>query len=287
MSKKNYRSIPMIEKLKIRRTLKQLASDIKDFIVSQAGAISFKVIEDLSSLGVLEVEKFRSPIWDSDAFTEEYFVKIVECMNKSYPIFDEASNGLIQAADREGVVNLSDSNIFSAKHSALVDNIIVRLPSFSFAPIDEIVDIKKHLGDSIIRFRSQMLKYTEEINNIPWSEDFFNDCSIIYHREVAPTILEIDELTKENGFVKNLAVNILSDKTTLGSIVVCLAAGGLASRLIQLPVDKGLFGIAASNILSNVIKTYDDYSKGQQQIKKNNLYFYHQAGNLLSSTIKR
>lgn len=109
---------------------------------------------------------------------------------------------MIKSAIEEKIITLNKSSEFEAKHAKLAGNLLIALPSFEFATTDEILDIRKELEKPLVRFRSKLLAYDAEIQSMPWDEEFQFECIKLYQQEVAPAVLEIDELTKESSFIK-------------------------------------------------------------------------------------
>ena len=56
----------------------------------------------------------------------------------------------------------------------------------------------------MVRFRSKLLNYSEQIQSLPWDKDFASEYQILFDKEVAPEIIEIEEATKDNSFIKNI-----------------------------------------------------------------------------------
>ncbi len=55
------------------------------------------------------------------------------------------------------------------------------------------LDIRQELERPLTRFRSAMIKFSSEIKSASWDLDFVSDADQVFRREVAPTILDIEE----------------------------------------------------------------------------------------------
>ena len=130
-----------------------------------------------------------------------------------------------------------------------------------------------------------MLEYSDSIQVMPWNKDFVSECSILYEKEIAPAILEIEERTKENSFIKNLAKNVITDGDFLkssGGLMVGVAAAGVISSFSQaVSMDTAIIATGGAWAVQKIATTYDEYNKTKREIAKNDLYFYYQAGKRL------
>jgi len=222
---------------------------------------------------------------DVDGCVAEYFDLLSKSISSSYPLFDETSNGLMRAAIREKVICLSDHEKQKITHAGVSDNFIQRLPSFEEAPVDEILDIRKELSAPLIRFRSKMLSYSEGIQALPWDDDFQAECSLLYNKEVVPAVLEIDEMTKGNSFVKNIGKKVLGDDKffdSVGGLVVGIAAAGVIPTFTQaISQDAAIITTGAVWGAKKIYAAYSEYLAQKKEIEKKDLFFYYKASKRL------
>lgn len=252
-----------------------------------------KNLNDINKLiknNTLKILQFNSDlVKDTDRYCIEYYNKLKHYISLFYTVLDDISNELIKYMSEFGIIDLSNSDKFNIKHGGLTEDIMMKLPTFDFLDIDEILDIKKELNNSIVRFRSAMLGYTDEIKEMPWNEDFYNEAHTLYNKRIKPSLQEIDELTKENSFIKNLGLNlidnnIINNSLQIGIGVFCFNAmneffnfmstnSATISGLTALTVSK--LGIALKDTIKN-----------KQDIKKKDLYFYYKAKKLIENKTK-
>lgn len=90
----------------------------------------------------------------------------------------------LQLSDR--VIRRAESQ---AKHSALAANLFERLPDFSLAPIDEIIDVRQELRPYLDRFRGGISTYAEGIQSAPWNRDFAAEADELFIKHVKSGIL--------------------------------------------------------------------------------------------------
>ncbi len=103
-------------------------------------------------------------------------------------------------------------------------------------------------------------------------------CIKLYQQEVAPAVLEIDELTKESSFVKNLGYTFLTDKSALektGKIFITIAMAGIISAFSDvLSRGQALSTAGGAYAISKVATAYKEYEKNPFDIMKKDMYFY-------------
>ena len=285
VSSKQYKSLSMPQKIEMRRLLNAISKEMDDYLLSMIGESQSKELASLLKSEKLVLKKFEHNIADTDGCVSEYFGLLMDSIHTSFPLFDEISNDLMAAAVRSRVISLSDTECRKITHAGLSKNFIHRLPSFDSASVDEILDIRKELGGPLIRFRGKMLEYSDNIQAMPWDKDFIDECSILYEKEIIPSILEIEEQTKDNGFVKNLAKNVITDGDFLksaGGLLVGVAAAGVISSFSQaFSTDTAVILAGGTWAAQKIAMTYEEYHKTKQEITRNDLYFYYRAGQLL------
>lgn len=282
---KRYKSIPYVKKYEIQRQLRSFTIEICERILSLVGEQHGSELQTLIDKGQVKIEKFSHSLGDLDLCVKEYCDLLTKSIQSSYPLFDTQSNDLMKAAVDSRIVNLSSIDKRKINHAGLADNYIRRLPSFSEASMDELIDIKKELSKPLIRFRSKMLEYSEAIQNMPWDADFESECELLYNKEVVPAVLEIEENTKDGNFIKNLGRTLLADEgvwKSTGGLVVSVAAGGVISAFNNaISSDTAMLVTGGTYAATKIASAYEEYITNKREIKRKDLYFYYMTGKLL------
>lgn len=284
---KQYASVPMNVKIPLINALKKFEIEVSRTLLDLLGEEDCIELVELVKTRKLMLHRFEGAMLDDD-FVNEFFKILVDSVNdlNTFPLFDEQSNNLIKAAVNENVVTLNNASQSNIKHAKISSDLLISLPSFEFATIDEILDIRKELEKPLVRFRRKMLSYNDEIQAMPWDEDFRNECFNIYHKDIAPAVLEIDELTKETSFIKNLGYNFLSDSLALknvGGLVISVAAAGVISSFGKIAPNGAMIAGGGAFVISEIAKAYKKSRDAQGQITKKDMYFYYKASNILTS----
>lgn len=276
------------EELLIKMRVKKLLDDTWKQIEGTLNKISEefglnKLIPAVES-GNLDITIFGTQSTEEtyidDALKE--FVDIVgkEVINgKTYPLFDEDTGKLISAGIKEGFFKYPNSDSKKSRHIGFVSDLIQRLPTFEEASIDEVLDIRKELEKPLIRFRSAMIKYSEEIKHEVWEEEFINDAEKIFLREIEPAILDIEEAVKSNKYLSHLVTGLLNKPMVIPSTS---GLGVLISSLSNFPK----FSAAALGLIAGTgliaYNAYKEWEEKSDQLKRAQLYFYYKTGNLLN-----
>lgn len=286
MLSRKYRAVPMVKKLELRSQLKTFMQQLDAECIKLLGDCQIREVNSLLTSGKVVLKKFEHSLSDVDGTVSEFFIQLTKSIKSSFPLFDEASNHLMQSAVKARIINLNESEKRKIIHAGVSDNLIQRLPSFDSASVDEILDIRKELNDPLVRFRSKVQSYSESIQTVPWDNDFENECSLLYYQEVAPAILEIDELTKEGSFVKNLVGKVTADgdfRRVAGELVVGIAAAGVIPAFTQ-TVSQDVAALTAGGLwaTAKIAEAYKEYQEKKREISKKDLYFYYRAGKMLN-----
>ena len=282
---KRYKSIPYVKKLEIQRQLRSFTMEICEVMFSLVGEQHGIELQTLINKGQVEIEEFNHSLGDLDLCVKDYCDLLTKSIQSSYPLFDTQSNDLMKAAVDSRIVNLSSIDKQKITHAGLTDNYIQKLPSFSEASMDELIDIKNELSKPLTRFRGKMLEYSESIQSMPWDTDFESECELLYNKEVVPALLEIEESTKDGSFIKNLGRKFLTDEgvwRSTGGLVVSIAAGGVISAFNNaISSDTAMLVTGGTYAATKIASAYEEYTANKREIERKDLYFYYKAGRLL------
>lgn len=282
---KRYKNAPMVYKLQMRDVLNKFTRDIDQKFHDMLGQ---DVCDDISLLvrsNRVSLDTFESSFDDIDNYVMEYFEKLKNSISNSYPLFDEQSNNLMGTAIREGIINISDVDKFKVGYAGFTDRLLLKLPSFEFAEVDEILDIRKELEIPLLKFRSKTIEYTESIQTLPWDKDFEEECYILYCREIVPSILEIEEMIEDNNILKNLGVKVITNQSMLDGLsrlVIGIAAvGAIKTFSDAIASNNALLTAGGAYAISKIASAYNDYKIKYKEIERKDLYFYYKAGKIL------
>jgi hypothetical protein len=195
----------------------------------------------------------------------------------TYPLFDNGTAAEIQKRIGLGTMSVSDLHIDRSKHVALAGDLLRKLPLLEDVPIDEIIDIRSELEKPLVRFRSGLIEYSEEIKSAPWDRDFEIEADQLFRKYVGPAIQDIsDEIQASSSLAGLLAQRVTAPVLAGGGILITL------DQLSVLPYHAALAlgGLAAgAGILHGA---YKEWQKERLESEKNQMFFYYELSNRLS-----
>lgn len=280
---KRLSNLKVAARYKFEKDMDLFLKDITNTTISLMGESDCDELDNLIKSGNVNIEKFNYSIDQSEEFINEFIEKLCISMDSTFPLFDTQSNDIMKDILNTRVVNFNDSNKLKFKNTAFTNELMTGLPSFELLSVNEILDIKKELNNPLIRFRSKMLEYSKDIQTLPWDKEFDSECTLIYNQKILPSLIEINEVTKENSFIKNIGYDILTDKSTLGiinKVSIGIASSGLINSLTEIAkIDKTVLmgsGITAGlSTISKIAAKYKEYLENKKQIEKKDLFFYY------------
>jgi len=218
---------------------------------------------------------------ESESMVKEFVEVLSQTISDSatYPLFDDQTGNIVRLGVKEGKLNVSEAGIARGKHSGLAANLLERLPLFDDAPIDELLDIRQELERPLIRFRGAMIRFSENIKNAAWDEDFSSEAELVFRRDVEPAILDIEDAVKSHSYLATLTRKFVDKPLTIAS------GSALALLMSQLSALPHIISEALPIGVTSAAVAYDAYKEWQQNneaVEKNCLFFYYKAKGMLS-----
>jgi hypothetical protein len=239
-------------------------------------------ILEAAESGLLNIHRFEAPIGRSVLDSEkgsivDQYVSVVGATisdKSTYPLFDEQTNSIISSGIRAGLIPVSQTGIARGQEVGLAADLFSRLPLFPHASVKEILDIRRELAKALLGFRSAMLKFSKEIKNASWDDDFSRAAETVFRQEVAPAILEIEAAVESNRFMIELAQRIVPASG--------VALSALALSMSNLPhAALAALSIGVTATSAAVIQAFRGWADKRQATEQNHLYFYYKAGQFL------
>ena len=197
---------------------------------------------------------------------------------ETYPLLDENILNLVKAERKDEKLNISEVDSEKIKQIGFVFDIFQRLPNFENATIDEILDIRKTLGKSLIRFRSAIIGMSDCIRYKPWDEGFYYDIEKIFYQRIEPAVLEIEEECKSNKYLTKLLNMIVKRPWEIpaggiGGVIISKLAeiSNISATAIGLSIGTGTVAFNALN----------EWKEKTKEIEKNQMFFYYKTGEIL------
>lgn len=272
----------LLQRAQIRPKLSQMRSTligIAERMLRDAGMDS---LTNVIQTGLLELHTFRAgDTWESSSMANE-FVEVLSTAistGSTYPLFDDKTGNLVNLGVRAGKIDVSEGGVMRGKHCGLASRLLERLPLFDDASVSEVLDIRRELEGSLVRFRSAMIKFSEQIKTAAWDEDFSFEAEQVFQRDVAPAILEIEEAVRSNKYLASLTRKLLDKPLVIPS------GSALALVMSQLGAMPQLVAQALGISIASGLVAYDAYEEWRQKkqaAEQNQLFFYYRSGRLLA-----
>lgn len=257
--------------------------------ISEAGGGE---IVDAVDSGLLKLYEFEAPlrrfVQESELrdFVQEYIDVVGNAVSnaRTYPLFDEDTSKLISAGINAGAIPISNSGVSRSKEVKLATDLLARLPVFPQATVKELLDIRRELESPLQRFRSAMINFSQGIETAAWDKDFPSDAELVFRRDVAPAILDIEEAVKTNRFLSELVFKFADKPLSIAGTLATTALSALAVKMSNLPLAAvAALAVSPAFVAGSVIHdTYNKWREKQQGIERNSLFFYYKAGELLA-----
>lgn len=185
-----------------------------------------------------------------------------------YPLFDELSGRIV--SDLVKQIDIPDYSIKKGNQVRLAQDLFERLPLFSRASVEEILDIRNELERPLRKFRLAMMEFTNGVKNSWWDKDFAFEAERVFYEKIEPAVIEIEEQVEGVSFLKELNINMTVAKGVGGSFVGYLVNGAAASTGLNAAIIGALVAGGAS-----VVDALQKIREQQRVIKNNQMYFYY------------
>ncbi len=191
----------------------------------------------------------------------------------TFPLFDDGTGNLVQAAIREGQLAVGPPASLRGKVVGLASDMLGRLPLFDSVSMKELLEIRHELEPHLLRFRSAVMSYARAIETAQWDPGFKEEAELVFREKVAPAILDIEDAVKSNALIRALlsrSTRTLMVGTTSG---LGLLLSGVA-ELSDIAATALGFGIGTAAVGGQAISEWRDKHRA---IERNQLYFYFRA----------
>lgn len=253
-------------------------------------------IQSLVDNDIIDIYDYSYNGFSIEELTGGYFANLLGTIKhrKAFPLFDSISANVISSVTDAKILDFSKMDKEMIRHAGVAHNILSTLPTLESASVDEILDFKKDMRVPLDNFRIAIYKFAEEINSMPWDDDFCYECIKLYDTEVIPRINELNELSSETSVLKNFGKRVLHDEEERRKLA--FFGTGLAATITTSSHIFDVFsileaflkagakvGLTAAGIKA-FLKTMDvlrqsveEVKKEKKEIKGNTMYYYYKA----------
>jgi hypothetical protein len=190
-----------------------------------------------------------------------------------YALVDDI-RGLLPVASRAwGVEQIAGWARTRTAEASLGVGSIRRLPAPKPVPWDVIADIRQSLRGPLLRFRSAMADYSVAADTHPLDEDFEGYTEHIWRARIEPSLVEIEELTRQASLRTVFFEDVTRDLRTYAGPFLAITAASVAKMSNAIAASVGI----ATPILSSLAHL----TARRRAIRSHDLYFLHEAARRL------
>lgn len=225
-------------------------------------------VVDLNHLGLNESDAGLANVtlWLADLISE-----IVAPSSPRYPMFDDATDGLLAAMIREG--KAPGAALGHATPAALESRLVGRLDAFPDAPMNAVLEAREVLRGPLTRLREAIAEMQTDIERVPLDESFEQAVHERYESRVAPALQELEDVARQLRIEKLLGRDLRAGSSREGdeaavSLTTATVAElpGLAALALGVGLDVGDSSV------------YKRRSELKERQKENRFVFLYEAG---------
>ncbi|WP_412734282.1 hypothetical protein [Krasilnikovia sp. MM14-A1259] len=213
----------------------------------------------------------------SDVLLERY-VDVVDrslSAGQSYPLFDASTGDLARLGLEAGYFTRTEATLARGKNAAAGTGFIDRLPSFPFADMSEVLDIRQELRAPLGRFRKVVAGLSSGFDVPPEDPEFGAVLNARWIQEVQPALDEIEERVRQDA-----SLRALTGKFTAGVVdplKSALPAAGLGSLSFAAGMDAwlGAAAVIGAAAAAPTVKAFQDRRKALREIEKHPYFFLY------------
>jgi hypothetical protein len=206
-----------------------------------------------------------------------------------FVLLDTEIASLAQSMIDEGLIQPHQRAVSNAGEAVLGTGFLTRLPAFTSAPMDELVDLRNDLDEPLGRYRRKVSDLRGKLQTGPFDGNVGAEIDAIWRTDVNPALFEIREAMADHRFARELLRGVVDDlsKFVKGDIV---PAGGLTIITanafdVSTAVTAGL--TATSALTPTAAKAIKARQEGRAAARAHDLYYLYAVNRRLKSKAKR
>jgi hypothetical protein len=194
-------------------------------------------------------------------------------------VLDDEVADMVRLMVAEGLVP-SPSVRRGSSEAQVGAGLIARLPAFPDAPVDELMDLRRDLANPLTRYRSAVARMSRSLAVETFSGPMDNELNALWHSDVAPALVEIEDQMSDHGLVREVARTMATDSRTLVVEGAALFLG-LTSHSSLSALVSGATAIGAPAVQA-IITGAVDAAQGNRSVERHDLYYLYAVEKRLS-----
>ncbi|MDP9478310.1 MAG: hypothetical protein M3R38_21960 [Actinomycetota bacterium] len=194
----------------------------------------------------------------------------------TYPLFDDLTGDFVGEAVRHGLLTPTEAGTARGRYGGISADLLKRLPMFEEVSLSDVLAVRRELEGPLRGFRLAIRGFSREISSAAWEPGFSEEADALFREKVKPEVEKIEEAVRENGLGK-LAWGTARHGATPATF------GALIGAASDLPTLAGAAAGALPVLGAAGVKALLDRNDKLKEIRGNQLYFYHRAGERLEA----
>lgn len=196
-------------------------------------------------------------------------------------LLDEVVSGVVREMQESGLATVGRRTERLASEANVGTGLIARLPAFPGIPVDELLSLREDLTAPLGRYRFAVQRLAVKLQSTSFASDRDEDIEDLWVSDVAPTIMEIEDLLTDHGLIREfgrslntesrlLVINGSALITTVATVGTVQSAVAAASAMVGSTIYAGLTGSSSAG------------SK-RKDARRNDLYYLVEINRRLSA----
>lgn len=198
---------------------------------------------------------------------------------KSHLLLDDDAASLVRSLVDEGHIEPSKTALNHAGRAAVGSGFITRLPAFTQAPIDELLDLRRDLNEPLSRYRKAVARIAAMLTGRAFDPELSAEIDDLWRTEVEPALYDMRQGFVEHGLVREIARQISTDVRSLAAAGV---GPGIAVSIDSI-TDLGTLVSIASGLTGGGLALAQQVAKAKfrrrdaiKDIEQHELYYLYE-----------
>lgn len=193
-------------------------------------------------------------------------------------VLDSQTAGLARAMIQEGLVTMPERATVNAEEAVLGTGLIARLPAFTAAPVDEVIDLRRDLEEPLGRYRRKVAELRGLLLAGPFDPNISAEVDSVWRLEVDPMIADLREAMAEHGLIREFLRSIGESPADFAKgVLLPTALGVFTADALEV---TGAAGITAG-LITPAVAAVRQRSVGLAAARRNDFYYLYEVNRRL------
>jgi hypothetical protein len=222
---------------------------------------------------------------DSDAVVGAFVDQLKRYLQDptKFVLLDPTVASLARSLIDEGLVRVPERTVSNASEAVLGTGLVAQLPTFTDAPMDELLDLRRDLDEPLGRYRRKVSHLRGELRTGPFDEHIDAEIEAVWRTEVDPALKEIRQAMADHGLVREQLEAFGADLSEFvnGS---WLRAGLVifSANVFDLSTAVAASLTAGSAVAPTVVKGLLARQRGRSETRAHDLYYLYEVDRRLT-----